>query len=74
MNTPTDLSATRAESRDEFVLWEEVERVRGGEPIELVLRDARAVELPPVTAPAGLVVHARLEELRRKASLNLLRR
>ena len=62
----------RAEARDEFVPWEDVACVRGGEHVELVLRDDRAVELPQVTAPAGLAVHTRLEELRRKASMNLL--
>jgi hypothetical protein len=62
----------RAESRDEFVPWDEVSSVRGDTPVELVLRDERAVPLPDVTAPRGVVVRDRLEELRRKASFNLL--
>lgn len=65
----------RAETRDEFVPWGDVEKVRGeGASLELVLRDAPAVALPTVSAPSGMVVRDRIEALRRKASLNLLQR
>lgn len=66
----------RAGARDEFVTWGDVDGIRGerDRELELVLRDARAISLPPVSAPQGLSVRGRLEELRRKAHLNLLRR
>ncbi len=67
----------RAERRDEFVPWSEVRAVRLAEDartVELVLDDERIVTLPHVSAAKGGAVDARLEELRRKASLNLLRR
>lgn len=64
----------RAERRDEFVEWGDVREVRSSVPIELVLTSGRVVSLPKVSATQGADVHARLEDLRRKASLNLLRR
>ncbi len=72
----------RADGRDEFVLWDDILSVRAQasarakkERAELVLREGGVVvTLPDVSAPPGLTVSARLEDLRRKASLDLLAR
>jgi hypothetical protein len=78
----------RVERRDEFVRWDDVGEIRAGGPgkgdgrgrgratgqsVDLVLRDARSIALPNVSGPKGVVIRDRLEHLRRKASLNLLR-
>lgn len=64
----------RAERRDEFVRWEDLRAIRG-EPgaLELVLEGDRIVALPHVSAPRGLALRQRLDDLRRKAGLGILR-
>lgn len=64
----------RAEGRDEFVNWDELRAIRG-EPsaLELVLESDRIVALPSVSAPRGLALRQRLDDLRRKAGLGILR-
>lgn len=64
----------RAPARDEFIPWDDVSKVQGSAPIELVLKDERAVSLPKLSAPAGLDLRERFDALRRKASLDLLGR
>ncbi len=67
----------RFEARDEFVPWTDLVAIRtaaGGGNLELVLCDATSVSLPAVSAPRGMVVRDRIEHLRRKASLNILRK
>lgn len=67
----------RVDARDEFVPWGDLDAIRtaaGGSNLELVLRDSSSVSLPAVSGKRGLVVQDRIEHLRRKASLNILRK
>jgi hypothetical protein len=65
----------RAEGSDEFVSWDTLKSVRATPgAIELVLEGERAVVLPSVSTPTGVPLVQRLDDLRRKAGLGLLKK